>query len=267
MTCYLKAVRRKHARTLRDGFPFDVPAIAELDELDFPTPITFFVGSNGSGKSTLLESIAAGLKMPAMASARVEEHPLMAAGRELARDLTLVRERRPKRSFFFRADDVLGYVSSLEREMSELEQFEHEFDDSLKGYGRILATGAVRGQRKALEARYGANPHARSHGELFLHLIQSRLLDNGLYLLDEPETPFSPIFQLSLLALVMDAAEAGSQLVIATHSPILMAAPGATIYSFDELPPASIEWADVEHVTMTRAFLNDPEGFIKHLRD
>ncbi|MEE9255467.1 MAG: AAA family ATPase, partial [Pseudomonadales bacterium] len=105
------------------------------------------------------------------------------------------------------------------------------------------------------------------HGELFLELIQSRLLENGLYLMDEPETPFSPIFQLSLLSLVMDAQEANCQLIIATHSPILMAAPGATIYSFDELPPAPVEWEEVEHVTMTRAFLNDPQSFLKHLRD
>jgi predicted ATPase len=267
MSRYLLSVRRKHNRTLRDGFPFDVPALAELDELDFPTPITFFVGSNGSGKSTLLEAIAAGLKMPSMTSARIEEHPLMAAGREMSRDLVLARKQRPKRSFFMRADDVLGYVSNIERDMADLDELERQFEEKLDGYGRMLATGAARGQRQALEARYGANPHARSHGELFLELIQSRLLENGLYLLDEPETPFSPIFQLSLLSLVMDAQEANCQLIIATHSPILMAAPGATIYSFDELPPAPVEWEEVEHVTMTRAFLNDPQSFLKHLRD
>jgi predicted ATPase len=267
LTVYLKSVRRKHGKSLRDGFPFDVPAIAEIDDLDFPTPITFFVGSNGSGKSTLLEALAASYKMPSLGSAQVDAHPLMAAGRELSRDLTLVRERRPKRAFFFRADDVLGYVMNLKHDMSELERLEQEFDANLEGYGRILATGSARGQRKALEARYGEHPHARSHGELFLHLLQSRMLANGLYLLDEPETPFSPILQLALLALVMDVAQDGAQLVIATHSPILMAAPGASIYSFDEHPPALVEWGDVEHVTMTRAFLNDPEGFLKHLGD
>lgn len=267
MSAYLNGIRRRHTRTLRDGFPFDVATIAELDELEFPTPITFFVGSNGSGKSTLLEAIAAGFKMPSMTSARIEQHPLMAAARDLSRDLTLVRGTRPKRSFFFRADDVLGYVTGIQSDMSELQRLEQEFDRDLEGYGRTLATGAVRGQRNALEARYGENPHAHSHGELFLHLLQSRMQDDGLYLLDEPETPLSPVFQLALLNLILDAAESRCQLVIATHSPILMAAPGATIYSFDDIPPAPIDWTDVEHVTVTRAFLNDPEGFLRKLRE
>jgi predicted ATPase len=95
-------------------------------------------------------------------------------------------------------------------------------------------------------------------------MIKARVLDNGLYILDEPETPLSPIHQLSLLALLKDMAGDNCQFIIATHSPILMALPGARILLFDQtITP--VAWEDVEHVAVTRAFLNDPESFLRHL--
>ena len=120
-------------------------------------------------------------------------------------------------------------------------------------------------QRDALKARYGEDPFAKSHGELFLELFQTRINAPGLYLLDEPETPLSPENQIAFLALLTASVAKGSQFIIATHSPIIMAAPQARIYDFDVCPPELAQWNDLEHVQLTRAFLNHPEAFLRHL--
>jgi predicted ATPase len=129
----------------------------------------------------------------------------------------------------------------------------------------MLATGAARQEHDAITTRYGHDLSACSHGELFLTLLRSRLTAPGLYLLDEPETPLSPTNQIALLALLLEAANRGSQVIAATHSPILMALPGANILDFDQRPPALIAWEDVEHVGITKAFLNNPDTFLRHL--
>ena len=97
-----------------------------------------------------------------------------------------------------------------------------------------------------------------------MDLFTSRVRPRGLYLLDEPEAPLSPMKQLALLALVVKAAEDGAQFIIATHSPILLACPDARIFSFDAPPIHEVAYDDLEHVNVMRDFLNDPEG---HLRD
>ncbi len=117
-----------------------------------------------------------------------------------------------------------------------------------------------------LVRRYGGDLDAQSHGEGFLAFFQSRFAPRGLYLLDEPETPLSPLRQLGLLALLKEMVEEReAQFIIATHSPILMAYPGATILNFDQAPAAPIAYDDLEHVQFTRAFLNRPDSYLRHL--
>ena len=159
----------------------------------------------------------------------------------------------------------MGFTLRVTDSMAELQDLEDEFDRNLSGYGRQLAMGAMRGQRQAFESRYGADPDARSHGESFLHLIQERVHGPGFFLLDEPETPLSPIHQLTLLSMLKLYMEDGCQFIVATHSPILMALPGAEILSLDHTPIRSLAWDEVEHVTLTRSFLNDPDSFLRHL--
>jgi len=146
-----------------------------------------------------------------------------------------------------------------------------EVEDELRGalregsWGQRLATGTVAGQRAALTRRYGADPDARSHGETFLHLLQQRLQPRGLYFLDEPETPLSPTRVLALLAILKDRIAQDCQFVVATHSPILMALPGAQILLLEADAITPIEYGLVEHVRITRAFLDDPESFLRRL--
>src|SRR5205085_10529859 len=142
------------------------------------------------------------------------------------------------------------------------EEFERE---GLKGYGLRLAQGAVRGQRRELARRYGEDADARSHGESFLNLFQSRFVPGGLYLLDEPEAPLSPQRQLALLSMLKEMVNEDAQFIIATHSPILMAFPEAMILSFDVHPIKEVMWEEIEHVSLTRAFLNNPSSFLRHL--
>src|SRR5256885_9208278 len=112
-----------------------------------------------------------------------------------------------------------------------------------------------------MERRYGRDPDARSHGQAFLNLFQSRFVPGGLYLLDEPEAPLSPQNQLGLLAILLDLIERDAQFIIATHSPILLAFPGPTIYSFARLPIGPVPYADLDHGSLTLASLTDPPTF------
>ena len=266
---YLDAIQPRFESANDAGYPFDLPLWRDLDSLTFETPVTFFVGENGTGKSTLLEAIAVQFRLPALTQASVERHPLMQGARDLAKDLRFVRRPQGRgtrrHGFFFRADDVTGFVQGLSTVVEEHESLEQHFRDTLDGYGRTLATGAASAQHAALTSRYGDNPFAHSHGELFLMLLRNRITAPGLYLLDEPETPLSPTNQIALLALLLDAANQGSQIIVATHSPILMALPGATILDFDQHPPTPVAWNDVEHVSITKAFLSNPEAFLRHL--
>lgn len=242
------------------GHPFSVPAVRTLDRLDLDAPVTFFVGENGSGKSTLLEGIAAATDLPTIGSVRdVWRDDSLAAAQALGRALRPVWRTKTRYGFFLRAEDFFGYLKQRARDDAR----------ELRELGRRPALLAeeddtVHPDERAA-ARHLAAHDRRSHGESFLDLFTRRLDGSGLYLLDEPETPLSPSRQLALLALMLDAVRGGAQFVVATHSPILLAFPGARIVSFDESPPAVVEYDRLPHVTVTRDFLLAPERFLRHL--
>lgn len=262
---YLQSLKIKSRDTLPACFPFQIPVIESLEELHFTTPVTFLVGENGSGKSTLLETIACGLRCPTIGSSDVNLDETLGAQRLLAQFMTFARVKNPRVKLFFRAEDAIGFTHRIHSDLKDLEQLESHYQETLSGYGRDLATGAIRGQKNELKKKYGGNPDARSHGEWFINIIKQRIHPEGLYLLDEPETPLSPIHQLSLLSIIKQSVQDGSQFIIATHSPMIMALPGATILSFDHIPICPVAWDEVEHVSIVRAFLNDPERYLRHL--
>lgn len=251
-------------------FPFTVPTIASLDTLDLDTPVTCFVGENGSGKSTLLEAIAIAAALPsAGAAGRAMDDETLHAQSFLAKALTLTWHTRSMRGFFLRAEDFFGFQHLLQRERQEflatLERMEQDYADS-SAKAKQLAMGPVKASLQDMERRYGADPDAKSHGEAFLHFFQNRLVPRGLYLMDEPEAALSPQRQLALLAMMFDLVADGAQFIIATHSPLLLAFPGARIYSFDDPPVAAVPWDQVEHVRLTRDFLATPERYLRNLR-
>ena len=209
-----------------EQYPFSMPAIRHLRRLALHPRVTFFVGENGTGKSTLLEAIAA-----------VEG----------------INAEGGSRNFSFSTND----------NVSELKTFLCGWNDPCARFERPMRIScapnlSTTSQRKwsgwdsgAAELRCTSNRTARS----FLSLIIHRFFGNGLYLLDEPEAALSPLRQMSFLAAVHDLTQAGSQFIIATHSPIIMAYPLATIYWFSEQGIAPIEYAETDHYKTTKAFL------------
>jgi predicted ATPase len=251
-------------------FPFTVPAIRALEELLFDRPVTFFVGQNGSGKSTLLEGIAAAARLPAVGSADVPRDETLAAQRRLGKALRLRWSKKARRGFFLRAEDFFGFTKRLAQERAELLTQMKDVAVQYRAqnrstYAEGLAQGPLRSSLAAMEQRYGVDLDANSHGQSFLKLFQSRFVPGGLYLLDEPEAPLSPQSQLALLALIGDMVNQDAQFVIATHSPILLAFPGARIYSFDHTPIRSVTYEELDHVRITRDFLNAPERYLHQI--
>lgn len=252
------------------GFPFAVPSVATLRRIDFDAPVTLLVGENGSGKSTFLEALAIAARLPAVGSRAPGDDPTLEAQRRLARCLRLTWRGRTHRGFFLRAEDFFGFQKGVAAQRAEhegeLRRIETELADASE-HARRLASGPHRASISAFTDRYGENPDARSHGEAFLSLFGRRLVPGGLYLLDEPEAPLSPQSQLAFLAMVRDAVREGSQLVIATHSPILMAIPGARILGFDDPPVRPLAFDEIEAVALVRDFLQAPDRYLRLIWD
>ena len=207
----------------RGRFPFTVPVIRSLGTVDLSSPVTFFVGENGSGKSTLLEALALAAQLPTVGTEEVARDPLLESQRRLADALRLTWKSRTRRGFFLRAEDFFGFQRRLVRDRADYEaglvEIDREFEDR-SDHAKGLAKG----------------PDARSHGESFLNLFQGRFVPGSLVLLDEPEAALSPQNQLGLVAMLMAMVKENAQFVIATHSPIVLALPGARIYSSGEVP-------------------------------
>jgi predicted ATPase len=261
---------RRRDMDSEDSFPFSIPIIRNLDKLTFTSPVTFLVGENGSGKSTLLEAIAIAAKSVTVGTDNAHDDATLTHVRQLADRFRLSWSKRSKRGFFLRSEDFFGYAKRINATRatleSELEEIDVEFANSSE-MAKALARSAHLKEIHALKSRYGDGLDAGSHGENFLKLFRTRFVPNGLYLLDEPEAPLSPMRQLSLIALLKDMLEQSSQFIIATHSPILMAYPGAVILSCDGDQVKPVAYEDLEHVTVMRDFLANPSVFLKHLLD
>ena len=250
------------------GFPFDVPAIADLPPLTLDRPVTILVGENGSGKSTLLEAIAIAARATTAGTTEAAEDDTLAGVRALAQELRLSWSGRTHRGFFLRAEDFFGFARRMGTMRTELETGLAATLDAYAGreaYARDLAAAPYRKEIGELERRYGDGLDARSHGEAFLAFFQARFVPGGTYLLDEPEAPLSPSRQLAFLSLLREAVEADGQVVMATHSPILLAFPDAAIWTFDESPIRRVAYDDLEHVRLTREFLANREAYLRHL--
>lgn len=217
-----------------DAYPFSIPAIRELPELALDRKVTFFVGDNGAGKSTLIEALAVACGFNAEGGTTNFNFATRRSESELHAYIRVVKGvRRPTAGFFLRAESFYNVATAMEN----------------------------------LGVQYGeASMHAQSHGESFLALARDGFRDNGLYLLDEPEAALSPQRLLSLLAIIHRLVETtGSQFVIATHSPILMAYPGARIYQLDAAGIAPTTYEETEHFRITRDFLNHRESYFANL--
>jgi len=237
---FLRAVRLEPAAEgeARVGHPWDVPAIRALDDgLELHPRVTYLIGDNGTGKSTLLEAIAVAAGMNPEGGSSGFAYATRESHSGLAGALRLVRgARRPRTDFFLRAESLFTAATYLEGLP----------DDPLAAYG-------------------GRSLHDQSHGEAFLAVLVHRFGPDGLYVLDEPESALSPQNCLTLLRRIDELARDGSQLVIATHSPLVLAYPDAAILRCDEAGLEPVAYEDAEPVVLTRAFLGDRERFLDRL--
>jgi predicted ATPase len=232
---FIQAIARERPfGTAPQDYLDSIPAVRHLTTLTFESPVTFFVGENGSGKSTLLEAIAAAFGLNPEGGTKYERFTTRSTHSDLFRFLVLTKSRdAPTDSYFLRAESFYNVASAMDPRDAD---------------------------------RYGGRGlHAQSHGEAFLSLVLHRLRGNGLYLFDEPEAALSPARQLALLAAMRRLVQRNSQFIIATHSPILLGYPDATIYLFGENELARVGYLDTEHYQITKAFLDRPERMLDEL--
>lgn len=226
-----------------ETFPGSLAFTVDL-HLRFDSPVTFFVGENGSGKSTLLEAMAVVARLPIGGGGLNETgaNHAFAEGSILADSLRLAFIRQPKDRYFFRAETQAHFASLLDQRRDDPGFANDPF------------------------ARYGGRSlHQMSHGEAFLSIMQHRF-EHGLFFMDEPESALSPQRQLTLLALMHQLTSTGkSQFFVATHSPILLTYPGASIVSFDFGALEKIALEDTTHFQITRDLLNNPQMYWRHL--
>ena len=210
--------------------------------LAFDADVTFLVGENGTGKSTLLEAIAVACGFNPEGGSRNFQFSTNDTHSALHQSLRVVRRAFPKDGYFLRAESLYNVATNLEQ-LDRQPAF----------------------SRKLTESYGGKSLHKQSHGESFLALVQNRLGGNGLYLFDEPEAALSPMRQLTLLAEIDRLVKANSQLIIATHSPILMAYPGAQILELSAEGIRAVDWRETEHYQVTKRFLDDPARMLRYL--
>ena len=215
-------------------YPFSIPSIKNLDQLDLHNKVTFFVGENGSGKSTLLEAIADKCEFNTAGGGRNNFYEVDASESSLGDYIRLSWLPKVTNGFFLRAESFYNFATHID----------------------TLGTGPYGG--KSL--------HHQSHGEAFFSLFSNRFRGRGIYLLDEPEAALSPARQLAFLRILHDLVqEDDSQFIIATHSPILLGYPEAVILSFDNGEITEIEYEETDHFQLTKYCLQNREKFLKDI--
>jgi predicted ATPase len=238
---FLSAIRLDRDRVPSfDAYPFSMPVVRSLERLEFHPAVNLLIGENGSGKSTLLEALAIRLRFNPEGGSRDHRVNTLTTHSDLHQYLTLERRRHFREGWFLRAESFYNVASEIE--LGEREWGTGTFDHD---GGRSL--------------------HERSHGEAFLALMEYRIRGGGCYLFDEPEAALSPQRQLTVLAHLHRLVLRGSQFIIATHSPILLAYPHAVIHELGGWGIRQIRYEEAEPVRVTRDFLDRRVQMLKML--
>ena len=227
-----------------DSWLTALPVVRHLSRsgLRLEQPVTILVGENGTGKSTLLEAVAAAYGFNPEGGGRNFDFSTRETHSELYRHLTLARRAYPEDGYFLRAESLYNVATNID----EL--------DAQPGFGPPI-----------IASYGGVSLHEQSHGESFLAIVQNRFRGHGLYILDEPEAALSPMRILTLLTEIDRLVKNGSQLLISTHSPMLMTFPGAQILELTQAGIRPMDYRETEHFRTMRDFLNDPEHYLHYL--
>lgn len=234
-----------------EGLPADswlsrlpvIQSLKKMGRLPITRPVTFLVGENGIGKSTLIEAIAVHQGFNPEGGTVNFQFSTNDSHSELHKYLRIARGMRPRRDgFFLRAESFYNVASNIDQM------------DALPAPGPRI-----------IESYGGVSLHKQSHGESFMALVENRFRGNGLYILDEPEAALSPMRIMKLMCFIHELEKQNAQFIISTHSPILMAYPGAEVLNLTEEGIRSVSYRETEHYQITRQFLNNPDQMCKYL--
>lgn len=237
---FLRAIRNEHVPTADDSYPFNLPIVRHLSTLEFSKSVTYIVGENGSGKSTLLEAIANLLGLNAEGGSKNFNFRTNDTHSNLYEELRAIKaDIGYRNAFFFRAESFYNVASEVDRIAREDQRM-------LNYYG-------------------GISLHKQSHGESFMALFTNRLRNKGLYIFDEPEAALSYMNQLRFLVWMKEAVNAGSQIIISTHSPVILAYPDAEIFVAEDGILKATSYDDCYIYRDMLAFITNKDLVIKEL--
>ena len=230
---YLKCVTLHSEKfPAKDCYPFNLRILNETKKIEFKTPVTCFAGENGTGKSTLLEALTVKCGIHIWRAAEKRRYKYNPYEKMLSDYISIDRSDESVPGSFFGSSVFQDFVLSLDEWAS-----------------------ADPGQ---LQYFGGKSLVSQSHGQSIMSYFNDRYKRKGLYMLDEPETALSPSTQIKLLDLISRmSAEGHAQFIIATHSPILLACPGAVIYSFDYIPVRVVQYEETDHYRVYKDFLDN----------
>ncbi len=235
-TRFVRRISLRPGAAVADGqWPYTLEPVRQLlgDGLSLPAGVTYLVGENGSGKSTIIEALASAYGLGPEGGSRGADHATRPSKSSLGSALQLTRGVGGSQwSFFLRAETMHGFYTYLERNPG-------------------------RGNEPVF--------HEMSHGEGFLEVLRTRFERPGLYLLDEPESALSFSSCLALAGLLHELAGAGAQIVCATHSPLLTALPGATIFELDDTGIHARAWEELALVDHWKRYLQTPQAYLRHI--
>jgi predicted ATPase len=222
-------------------YPFNLPVVQYLEKIELHKNVTFFIGENGTGKSTLLEALAVQYGFNPEGGSKnfnfstQKTHSLLSDAIRIAKGV-----KRPKDGYFLRAESFYNVATNIDQIQKE--------DGGIYGsYG-------------------GKSLHEQSHGESFFSLFLHRFFGNGIYILDEPEAALSPQRQLAFLVRMDELVKQKSQLIIATHSPIILSYPNAKVIHISENGFEEVPYKETEHYDLYKSFLNNPDYMLKKLK-
>lgn len=240
---YVRGIKLKREEVPSDKvYPYNLPCLKTLTELDFHPKVTFLIGENGMGKSTLLEAVAVALGFNPEGGSFNFNFSTFDSHSNLGSYLKVIKGvEKPRDGFFLRAESFYNVASNIEEMDSE------------------------GNSPRVIDSFGGLSLHEQSHGEAFFATFIHRFRGNGIYILDEPEAALSPLRQMSMLTRIHDLVNINSQFIIATHSPIIMSYPDALIYEFNEGEIKASHLEETNHYQIMKQFFDDRGRMIHHL--